>query len=315
MRHHFWNMEEKTVAAKKVKNFAAKADFTEEMLPNNRRSQLFDILRNRRPLLLKAALVTLAFFVPILICASFKTVCVYHFYQRYEAGAISYENLQSYLTYTDLLAALLCVPCLMVASVGVAGLNRLTHQLVFGEGILFGADYGLGIKNNAKQYLLYTFLVTMLYAMGRWLLAVYQQSVAATVLFFVGCVIAVPYFLTLLLYSNVYSSRGAELIRNVFYALVQGRFAAFGYGLVIVLPLMALSLFASGYLYLLLLALYLLLLPVISLLGNSIFADVFDETFNYVNHVQIVKKGLYISPREKELIEQRHLRSIKETGE
>ena len=69
--------------AKKTKNFAAKADFTVEMLPRNRKTQFFTIVRDRIPLLLKLSLVTLLFFIPTILATSYKTVVVYNFYKRF----------------------------------------------------------------------------------------------------------------------------------------------------------------------------------------------------------------------------------------
>lgn len=294
--------------AKITKNFSAKLDFTEEMLPNNRKAQFFMILANRKTLLFKTGLITLLFFIPLLIALSFKTVCVYQLYTKYEAETITYEYLQQYLSYTNLLASLVYVPCAIVASIGVAGLNRLVHQLIFGEGILFKEDYILGIKNNCKQYMLYTFIISMIYVVGRLLLFRYSENVVSVVLFFVLCIITVPYYLVLLMYSNVYSSHGTELIKNTFYAQVKGGWKTIVYSIIVVIPCVCITLFASGYLFLFLMIAYLLLLPLIALIGNSFFADVFDNAFNYLNNVEIVKKGLYVSPKEREIIVQTHER-------
>lgn len=294
--------------AKITKNFSAKLDFTEEMLPHNRKAQFFAILSNRKTLLFKAGLITLLFFIPLLVALSFKTVCVYQIYAQYKAEAITYEYLQQYLSYTNLLASLVYVPCAVIASIGLSGLNRLIHQLIFGEGILFKADYALGIKNNWKQYAVYTFVLAMVYVVGRLLLFRYSQNIASVVLFFVLCIVAVPYYLVLLLYSAVYSSRGAELLKNTFYAQVKGGWKTIVYALIVAIPCVCIALFASGYLFLFLMIAYLLLVPLIALIGNSLFADVFDDAFNYLNNVEIVKKGLYVSPKERETISQTHER-------
>lgn len=300
---------------KKTKNFAADKDFTEDMLPNNRKTQFFMILKNRMPLLLKASLLTFVFFIPLLLAMSTKTVFVYNFYRQYAAERIDHQTLQGYLSYTNMLAAVAYVPCLMIASLGLGGLNRLTHQLVFGEGILFKADYFLGIKNNWKQYLLYTFLFSMLYVLGRCMLFYFQENVVSVVIFFIGCVISVPYFLVLLLYSSVYTSKGGELIRNVFYATLKGKWRMLGYVLSAVVPMLVISLLTYGYLFLILSALFILLIPALSLLGHSVFAGVFDTLFNCLNNVEVVKKGLYIAEKEKEIITQTHLRLVKEFKE
>lgn len=300
------------MASKRVKNFSAKSDFTEEMLPNNRRTQLLMIIKNQAPLLFKTALVTLVFFIPLIIALSFKTVVTHHFYSLYQGEALEYELYWQYLTYTELLASLAYVPCLVLASIGVAGLCRVTHQLIFGEGILFREDYLLGIKNNALQYMLYTFVVSMIYVLARLAEFRFSDGILASIMLLLLIVAVIPYYAVLLVYSNVYSSRGGELIRNVFYAMAKGKGASAIYSLVLILPPLAVALLSSGYLFLFLTLACVLLLPVAFLLGNALFADVFDEAFNYLNNVDVVKRGLYVSPEEREIIEQTHKRLIKE---
>lgn len=303
------------VMSKKTKNFAAKQDFTEDMLPNNRKTQFFMILRNRSSLLLKAALFTFLFCIPILLAASSKTVFASNFYQQYTSEKIDYATLQNYLSYTNFWMSLIYVPCLMIALIGVAGVNRLTHQLIFGEGILFKEDYLLGIKNNGKQYLLYSFLFSMLYVLCRWLLFYCQEDVFSVVIVFALLIICVPYFFALLLYSNIYTSKGSELIRNVCYMILKSKWKMFVYVIVVAAPIILMSLLLTGYLFMAVAVVYILLLPIISLFGNAIFAGVFDELFNYANNVEIVKKGLFVDEKEKELILKTHQRLVKELKE
>ena len=298
--------------AKRTKNFAADRDFTEEMLPNNRKTQFFMIIRNRIPLLFKASIVTFVFFIPILIAMSFRVSVNNSFYRRFQTGDISYEVFQNYILYTDFWSVLIYVPCLAVASLGLSGLNRLTHQLVFGEGIIFKDDFFLGIKNNWKQYLLYTFFLSMAFVFGRWVRLYFQDTIFSFVLFFVICAVAVPYYLVLLLYSNVYTSRGGELLKNVFMATLSGKLKLLFYIAVVVVPVILLEFLTGGYLFLILFALYLLALPILALLGNMLYAGIFDELFNYLNNVEIVKKGLYIDEKEKEMIKSTHTGLLKQ---
>ena len=88
-----------------------------------------------------------------------------------------------------------------------------------------------------------------------------------------------------------------------------------GYVLSAVVPMLVISLLTYGYLFLILSALFILLIPALSLLGHSVFAGVFDTLFNYLNNVEVVKKGLYIAEKEKEIITQTHLRLVKEFKE
>ena len=155
----------------------------------------------------------------------------------------------------------------------------------------------------------------MLYVLGRCMLFYFQENVVSVVIFFIGCVISVPYFLVLLLYSSVYTSKGGELIRNVFYTTLKGKWRMLGYVLSAVVPMLVISLLTYGYLFLILSALFILLIPALSLLGHSVFAGVFDTLFNCLNNVEVVKKGLYIAEKEKEIITQTHLRLVKEFKE
>lgn len=301
--------------AKKTKNFAAKADFTVEMLPRNRKTQFFTIVRDRIPLLLKLSLVTLLFFIPTILATSYKTVVVYNFYKRFNAGEIDESVLNGYVFYTKFIFSLIYVPCFLIAAAGVSGLNRITHRLVFGEGILFKEDYLLGIKNNYKQYATFTLCYSCIYALIWFGLFRTGGNIVMTVVSFVTALIVFPYMLISFTYGNVYTSTGAELISNVLRAEIKSKFTIVWVSLVVILPVITICLFCSGYLFLFTSMIYVFLLPIYSLMLNSAFADVFDQSFNLLNHEEIVKKGLYVSDKEKEIIHQSHQRLRKEFEE
>ncbi len=298
--------------AKKVKNRAAAKDFTAEMLPHNRKQQFFNILKNRVPLILKSAIIIFVFFIPFILAASYKTVVIYGFYKQYSGGAISYENMLGYINYTEFLSSLVFVPCLTLASVPIAGVNRITRRLIFGEGILYKEDFIAGIKESGKSYALFALFASAIYALLRFFVFYNGGGVISVVTLFVAAVIAIPYLITLITYNNVYSSRGAELIRNALFAMIKSKWKILVISAALVVPYAMIRLFSSGYLFLILLCLYVLLAPVYLLFTSSMFAGTFDEAFNYLNHEEIVKKGLYISNKERENIHLLHLRKVEE---
>ena len=298
--------------AKKVRNRAAEKDFTEEMLPHDRKSQFFNILKTRLPLTVKSAIIAFAFFIPFILLASYKTVVVYGFYKQYGFGAITYENMTGYINYTELLAALAYVPCLTLASVAVAGINRITRKLVFGEGILYKHDFLAGIKNNAKSYTLIALFFSALHALLRFWVFYSGGSALSVAAAFITAITAFPYMITLVTYANVYASKGAELFVNAFIAMIKSKWKIIVISAAAAVPYVCIRLFASGYLFLILLSLYVLLVPVYSLFTFAVLSDTFDEAFNYLNHKEIVKKGLYISDKEKENICLLHLKKVEE---
>ena len=300
--------------AKRTKNFSAKVDFTVDMLPHSRKAQFFTILRDRIPLMIKLALVTLLFFVPLILAASYKTVVVYNFVRRFQAGEFDEITLNGYVSYTKFLFSLIYVPCYLIAAVGVSGLNRVTHRLVFGEGILFKADYALGIRNNYKQYAVFSLVYGCIYALVRYGLFRFGGSVIMSVTAFILAVLVFPYMLVSFTYRAVYTSTGAELFGNILRAEIASKFKIVWLSVLAIFPVVVICLFCSGYLFLFLSMLCVLLLPVYALLLQSAFADVFDQSFNLLNHEEIVKKGLYVSDKEKEIIRQTHLRLLKEFG-
>lgn len=298
--------------AKKVKNRAAAKDFTAEMLPHDRKRQFFNILKNRMPLILKSAIIIFVFFIPFILAASYKTVVIYGFYKQYIGGAISYENMLGYINYSEFLSSLVFVPCLTLASVPIAGVNRITRRLIFGEGILYKEDFIAGIKENGKSYALFALFATALHALLKFFVFYNGGDVISVVTLFVVAIIAIPYLITLVTYNNVYSSTGAELIQNTLFAMIKSKWKIVVISAVLVVPYAVIRLFSSGYLFLILLCLYILLAPVYLLFTSSMFAGTFDEAFNYLNHEEIVKKGLYISNKERENIHLLHLRKVEE---
>lgn len=298
--------------SKKVRNRAADRDFTAEMLPHDRKSQFFNILKNRVPLMMKSAIIVFMFFIPFILAASYKTVVVYGFYKQYNGGAITYENMLAYINYTELLAALAYVPCLTIASLAISGVNRITRRLVFGEGVFYKDDFIVGIKNNGKSYALIALAFSALHALIRFLVFYTGGSVISAVIAFLTALITFPYMITLVTYNNVYSSAGRELFTNAFIATVKSKWKIAVISAAVVIPYALIRLFASGYLFLILICVYVLLAPIYSLFTFSMLSGTFDETFNYLNHEEIVKKGLYVSDKEKEYIHLLHLKKVDE---
>ena len=135
------------IFSKKVKK--ASHDFTESMLPANRKQAFFDGIKQRYDIMIKSGLLILLFFIPFVI-ASIWSDYTY-------AGILSTasgEEAASAIATLKLIRSLISIPCYLLIGFGCAAISRLLRQLVWGEPIFFSYHLKLGIKQNALRFVI-----------------------------------------------------------------------------------------------------------------------------------------------------------------
>ena len=132
--------------AKTKKRKAASRDITLEDLPHNRVHLFAEIMRNEWKSVIILALIFLAVMIPFLINRYYYLVNVNEIASK--------ENPDVNLIYTATFTYLAIESgLLLVVSFVEAGALRIIKRLCFGQGILFGADFLEGIKENWKEAL------------------------------------------------------------------------------------------------------------------------------------------------------------------
>ena len=141
--------------AKVRKRKAATRDITVEDLPRNRANLFAEIMRNEWKSVLILALIFLAVIIPFLINRYYYLVNVNEIAAK--------ENPDIHLVYTATFIYLAIESgVLLVVSFVEAGVLRIIKRLCYGQGILFGADFLEGIKENWKGTLGHFILFVLL---------------------------------------------------------------------------------------------------------------------------------------------------------
>lgn len=146
-----WNDFMKRLVVGKKRN----ENFTTQDLPKNRRQVFKFIYKNRLIEQFNAGLLCILFCLPLIAwqIISYST--------RRDLNVSSLSELEQFNEYLNLLTTknIINIPCIMLASVGLAGLVYVIRKLCFNEPISLLKDFGKGIKNSWLQYLIISFIL------------------------------------------------------------------------------------------------------------------------------------------------------------
>ena len=121
---------------------APKKDFSFSSLPSNRFFQYWDILRHQGLSVFSLCLFCLVGFLPYALTRYYFVALTSK--ELSGGSALGSSAVQSLYLYYFLLR----LPCLLFASLFVAGTLRLFKRMSYGEGYLFMADFFEGVKEN-----------------------------------------------------------------------------------------------------------------------------------------------------------------------
>ncbi len=292
----------------KKKAFAT-PDFLVEQLPNTRRKQFFDIVKNEWRTLLLAGVWMGIFFIPFIlsnVCeAGFMNGSAEAMRQQLEAQGKTAEEIasavQGQMNSIHLLFNGINILCFMTFSLGLAGASRIIKCLSFGEGVLFMSDFFAGIRKYWKAFLLCTFLAGLFYFLVSYVSAVLNpigreiqgMSVLSGITTGFYYAVLVPLFIFSLSQATLYSLPLLQSIANSLkFAVVRYYwtilFALFIYGMslmtLIVYPLIMILAYLGA---------IILLLPFFVLAFHLFSLSLFDRYINEDHYPEIYRKGLY----------------------
>ena len=142
-------------------------DYTPEMLPQNRKSVFFDVLKLHFWNLMKLGLVMLLFSLPLHLAAIGEDIITGSIYTQIQGAA---PELQQGGYYTILLVKILraAVSTLLtpVFAVGLAGVLRVVRQYGWGENVFLATDFAKGVRQNWKQIAGLQFLLGLIYTLS-----------------------------------------------------------------------------------------------------------------------------------------------------
>lgn len=127
------------------------------MLPVDRKGVFFDCIKQRFDVIAKCGLVILIAALPLLVVKFWGELIYLRMLESAEKAAANTAALRQILSLAE-------IPCYMLFGLGFAAVSRILRQLIWGEPIFFFHHFKLGLKQNAKPYLLIFLLFGILNA-------------------------------------------------------------------------------------------------------------------------------------------------------
>ena len=279
----------------KRKNRAAKQEFTENMLPVDRKQMFFDCIKQRYDVILKCGLVLLIASLPL-----FATILYGNFaFSNLQSDAESTDRAQNAVALLQIIA-LIDIPCYMFLGVGFAAISRILRQLIWGEPIFFFFHLRMGIKQNCKSFLLLFFLYGFINAINTFVSTLFADNFFSFLPTIITFLFFIPIGLYMLSQSVFYANGFGKNFNNglalyfktapfvwIFIALI------FSFSLINLIGLLFVRIIIRS-------VAVLVILPLLSIAWLLYSCHVFDKFVNPQNHPEIIGKGLY-RPIESEI--------------
>lgn len=298
----------------KVKRKIASSDFLESQLPQTRKDQFKDILKINFWMLVKMGAILLAIFSLMLVKNYFTYFFNASFNTAYQNGNLTLEDKNVAIIYLLVISGAINLILYPPIFIVISGLLRIIRQLCYGEGIIFSYDYKMGVKSNWKSFLVIGLLFALIELLNIALFAFFGFNfitiivVVLSILVFFPTLIASTYFL------SVYQNKLGRGLLNSLFIHLRSAWKSVLVTIILILPVLLLEFVWNSPLKLFVyLILILIGLPILLLFGFEIYLSIFDEHVNIYHFPEAVRKGLYVSEKEKEEIKKK-IENAKETN-
>jgi len=266
-------------------------DFTEAMLPHDRKQVFFDCVKMRFGVIVKAGLVLLLVLLPYFAVRVYGDVLTVGIYERYgddpEAALQAGRALKTVM-------ALVQAPCLGIASVGFAGVMKVLRQLVWGEGVFFHEDFWSGVRQNGGYFALTFVLAGLVHALDRFVLTInFSVQFLLYAPLAVSIFVLLPMAFFILTQTTIYRNKYGTLVKNSGYFFIKTVPQSWLFVLIAALPfaLEFLPFFIVKYVVWILLAIF--ALPLFLTARFLFDCSVYDKFINKTQYPDIYDKGVY----------------------
>ena len=269
----------------------AKTEFTDSMLPSNRKEVFFDVFKLHWKSFLLLGLIVL------LLCVPFLFIDVYKFF-----AVMNIENKEEILMNSVLISNmsnLIKVPFFLLLAVVLSSIIRIIRQFCWMENVTLSYDFFLGLKQNIRQVIVLIIFVALF-----WYLSIYCLNISYVSENFMKYVLALPLGLFILVIMPIagymlvaistYNNTLLQNIKIAFIVYASNPFKA------IICTLLCSAIFVikliptSIYIQLIVEAIGYILLP-FSLLGFFLYSNKqFDLHINKHYYPELVNKGLHL---------------------
>ena len=268
-------------------------DYEYSSLPTTRKESFKDVYRHNFKTIFSCGVMLLLFAIPLiafLIIMNFGRLGM-------NTDTYSEEVLPSVLLVWDLILNAGIIVLLYVFLIGLMGIMRVLKLLVWQEGINFGHDFKVGIKENFKQMTIFYWIGALIYA-GTYCVYIFLLTfVIGLSLILLFTIIFVPIIFWCFYTINVYQTTFINYLKNgiFFYS------RSIGWTLLFVVmaiwPFFMIFIPMDGYFFLIkypvLILLILFYYPFLLIIGYLYSLDKFDQYINKENYPEIYRRGLY----------------------
>ena len=266
-------------------------------LPINRKQLFKDILRNRYRVVFLAGLLVFLFMLPLIVVSLINDLALVSFFadaNNYVNGALT-ETGQSLYRSIFINYSLFFSGCLLILSVGVAGVARVIRQLCWGEGVQFFNSFGKGIKQNVLRFLVLTVFIDIIFIAATLLFVMIDALWAVIVVCAIGGLALLPIILFCFGYSVIYFNSFPKAFGNSAILTIKHYPVALLLSIVFIIPFL-INLLPYGRSIIktiLLCVIAVFIVPLLLLIGGLMLNSIFDKEINEKNHQEIYRKGLF----------------------
>ena len=260
-------------------------------LPNNRKNQVKHIIKFRWKAFMLLGGVLSLFALPLLASFLIKDL------KAISIVTTSGENADlNTLIINDIFYSVFIVPSSVMFFIGLSGIFRIIRNYLWGEGVIFGSDFFIGIKQNWKHFTINGFIFSALFY-GLYLSVVYIDVPFIKYLPLAFCLLFI--YPTILVHMNltvIYKNNYFTQFKNAFILYVKKFYIYFPlFLLLIAIPLVFLFLQIPLIVkYIVLFVFIYLFITFYFLIFNAFSMSVFDENINKERHPELYKKGLFL---------------------
>lgn len=268
----------------------SEAEFTEYMLPHNRRQVFFDCIKMRYGVFVLSGLLLFAFLLPFFAVKIYSEIVYANVFTIATDAALletSAKNIKFY-------ASIAYIPCMAIFSLALAGVVRVIRQLVWAEGLFFWKDFGAGIKQNGASYVLTAVIFSSIFALNRFILTIDTTgSFVAYIPTGLIVMLVIPITLFTLSLTAVYTNKYSVTVKNAALLYSKNIPASLIFSLMLV-SLLLLDLITVGILkYVIMAILAVFLLPLFIEARFLFDCYVFDKYINVYSYPDYVDKGMF----------------------
>lgn len=296
---------------KKRKIVSAPKDFDVSLLPQNRKDQFFNLLKNQYFTIFKIGLLLLLFLIPFLACDLIRNLFDNGFYNSFLEKTITEEEYHFYLFLDLMIQTGIEFVFIPLLSVAIAGFNGLLREMVEGGNILFFADFKIGVKNNYKITLIVSLVFGAILAIVRFVVNYFiglyfvMIPVYSIFILFIIPLTIIPLIFTAYYQGNYFNVLNNSmklypsywwqylLISSISFGVVIGMNLGFDGNL---LPYLKTIVYA---------VIIIIVIPLAMLLLHSISISLFDKRINPEYYPENLSRGLYVP---KSLKSKKHIK-------